>query len=538
MSVVTQIRSPKPVVQAESQAVNFVRRLGSGFPLFVAVGFMAVAGIMALPSSLRLAGWEEPIAILLAPALVVFLSFAARQAWTGLKELRDSLTWWHGLWFLILVSSLVFRIRDAAEAQSLPIDAYATLRIIPEFLTGLFLVIYFLNRRGALRASLFQGLAGVLCIYGLVCLVSTVWSVKPSWTVYKSCEFLLDLAVLGAVLATVKTREVYNEFFNWTLILCGLELLWTWVGAVIWPEEALYSTYPPRLTGVFPIQSANAIGASGAILAIVALCRLLPLAGCRFQRAWNILLFAFGVASMIACKTRAAMGGFAVALLLLLAFSARARRASVFGVAALLSLYTVLLVFRVVPSPEEAWKSVGGSGGQVASFLERGQDQEQMESLTGRLEWWHLAWEQFKGHPFTGLGAYAGGKFGVLAKSGLGETPQLHSDYLEVLVGTSFWGVIPLLVALFGTWRLLVRFVRSPQLQPLDRQLALEAVAVLGVLTVRSLVNVELIWHAPQFFLAVLGYAELLRRKAKAECLEVVPMTHGEFGRTRAWSQI
>jgi len=151
----------------------------------------------------------------------------------------------------------------------------------------------------------------------------------------------------------------------------------------------------------------------------------------------------------------------------------------------------------------------------VVSFLERGQSQDQMESLTGRTEWWHLAWQGFMEHPWTGLGAYAGGKFGVLSKMGFGDTPQLHSDYLETLVGTSIWGLIPLLAGLFGTWWLLVQFVRAPSLQPFERQLALEAIGVLGVITVRSFVNVELIWHAPQFFLVVLGYAELLRRRAK-----------------------
>jgi hypothetical protein len=92
----------------------------------------------------------------------------------------------------------------------------------------------------------------------------------------------------------------------------------------------------------------------------------------------------------------------------------------------------------------------------------------------------------------------------------------LHSDYLETLVGTSFWGLIPLLTALFGTWWMLIKFVRNPFLLPFERQLALEAIGVLGVITVRSAVNVELIWHAPQFFLAVLGYAEFMRRRLKA----------------------
>ncbi len=517
MASVTEVQYSRRAQQPQPESrLDWIRRLGFKFPVLIAVGFLGVWGILSLPSSLRLGGWEEAGAILIAPALLVLLIFGTQQAWQGIRELRQKLVWWHGLWFLILISSLVFRIRAAAEAQTLPIDAWSTLRLGPEAIVGLFLLIHFLRRGATLQKSLFQGLTGAMAIYGVICLISTFWSVKASWTIYKSAEFLLDVSVLAAVLATIDSVEAYKDFFDWTLILCGLELLWTWMGAVIWPAEALHSTYPERLVGVFPIQSANAIGASGAVISIVAFCRLLPLVGNRFKISWNLLLFGFGVASMLACKTRAALGGFAVALFMVMLFSRRARLATVVGAGVLLAAYTVAVFFNAAPQPDEQWNKVAGRNGVIVTFLERGQTEDQMESLTGRTEWWHLAWQQFLTSPLTGLGAYAGGKFGVLSKSGFGDTPQLHSDYLETLVGTSFWGLIPLLTALFGTWWMLIKFVRNPSLLPFERQLALEAIGVLGVITVRSAVNVELIWHAPQFFLAVLGYAEFMRRRLKA----------------------
>lgn len=521
MSSVSELQYPRRV---ETGHLNWIRRLGWKFPIFVVVGFLGVWGLLSLPSDLGLSGWQGPLAILLAPLLLLLLVFGARQAWRGICDLRRNLAWWHVLWFLILLSSLVFRIRDAAEAQSLPVDAYAFLRLVPEAIVGLYLLIRFLGKGAALQRSFFQGLTGALCTYGIVCLLSSVWSVKASWTMYKSAEFLLDVAVLVAVLATVESIEMYRQFFNWTLILCGLELLWTWMGAVLWPAEALHSTYPERLVGVFPIQSANAIGASGAVLCIVAFSRLAPVRGCKFGRSWNILLFCFGLISIFACRTRASLLGLALAATVITLFSRRAQIAAMAGFGVLLAAYTVGVAFGVAPQPGALWNRVQHPSGEIVDFLERGQSRDQMESLSGRMDWWHLAWQQFVRHPFTGLGAYAGGKFGVLSKSGLGETPQLHSDYLETLVGTSLWGLIPLLCALFGTWWLLIRFVRDRALQPLERQLALEAIGVLAVITVRSLVNVELIWHAPQFFLAVLGYAELLRRRAKAERLKFNPM--------------
>jgi O-antigen ligase len=510
-------------VVIEPQRTSWLRQLGWGFPVLVIFSFLVVWGILDLISQLQLEHWEMTGIILLGPAALVILILGTRQAMRGVRVLGHQLVWWHWLWLLIFISQLVFRIRDAADAQSLPIDGYALLRLAPEGIVGVWILVRFLGSGSALRKSFAQGLVGALTIYSLVCLLSAVWSVQSTWTLYKSAEYLLDVSVLAALLTTVESPEVYEQFFNWTLVLCGIELLWTWIGALIWPAEALHSTYPARLVGVFPIQSANAIGASGAILAVVAFSRLLPLAGCKFQKSWNILLLGFGVASMVACQTRTAYAGFLVGVFLVFVFSRRVRIVALGGALLGLATYTVGLAFGAVAQPEALWDRIAGPSGAVLNFVQRGQSTDQLESLTGRTEWWTLAWQQFIEHPFTGLGAYAGGKFAVLSKAGFGDTPQLHSDYLETLVGTSIWGLIPLLAALFGTWWLLVRFLRMKSLNPSERQLAMEAIAVLGVISVRSLLNVELIWHAPQFFLAVLGYAELLRRRFKAAGAADIP---------------
>jgi O-antigen ligase len=130
---------------------------------------------------------------------------------------------------------------------------------------------------------------------------------------------------------------------------------------------------------------------------------------------------------------------------------------------------------------------------------------------------WAVAWEQLSQHPLTGLGAFAGGKFGVLAKLNLGNVTYLHSDWVEIAVGTSFWGVIVFLTAVLGTWWFLFKYVRNPCLSLFERQLAIEAVGVLALLSVHSFFNNDLSYHPPLMFLAVLGYAELLRRKTKQQ---------------------
>ena len=45
------------------------------------------------------------------------------------KHLCSELRWWHGLWVLMLLSGLVFRIRDTSTLADSPLDAWALFRI-------------------------------------------------------------------------------------------------------------------------------------------------------------------------------------------------------------------------------------------------------------------------------------------------------------------------------------------------------------------------------------------------------------------------
>ena len=434
--------------------------------------------------------------VLLGPPLMLMLVIASRGLLAAWEMLRQRLAWWHGLWLLVFVSSLVFRVRDVHDAKAVPIDAWALLRLLPEALVGLVLISRLLSGRTPWLQPLFRGLVGALAIYSLVSVVSTAWSVYPTWTLYKSCEYLLDVILLAAVLATVSSEENFKSLFDWTWLIYGLGLIWVWAGAVMWPREAWQ---PPlwRLSGVFPVEGSNSVGTTGAILAVVAINRLLWRGNRSTNRSWYTVLFTLGFVTMLASQTRNAIAGFLFGLGVLLLASKRKR-------------VGLLLVLVLVPL-----FLFTGLGDLTWGYLERGQDEGRLASLTGRVGWWSLAWQQVVHHPWTGLGAYAGGRFAVMDELGLGGVSTLHSDYLEVLVGTSFWGLLPFVAALFGTWWFLARNLREAATASLERRLTLESLGVIAVLTVHSFFNTDLVWHAPLFFLLVVGYAEFLRRKAR-----------------------
>ena len=433
--------------------------------------------------------------IMIAPLVVFTAVLAFPHLLRAVRSTAEKFTWWHWLWLLLFVSNVTFRVRSSQQAMAEPLDASAALRIIPEVVVVLVLGLRVSSGKTSLK-QLFKGLPGALVLFSVIGIASSSWSVYPTWTLYKSMEYLLDVTVLIAILNALHTSEDFVRVLDWTLTLYALETMTAWAGTVLWPAEAWDSM--GRLHSISPSIAANSIGTTGAALILVGISRFLRIDGRKPDRVWYAALVIFGTVSMIAAVTRNAIGGFVFALPLVLILAGRKWLAVALAMAA-----TPLMLLTSV-------------GDVVWKYLRREESTDFLLTATGRTGIWKAAWEQLSQHPMTGFGAFAGGKFAVLTTLN-SDLTYLHNDWVEIAVGTSFWGVITFLAALLGTWWFLFKYVHDSRLCLSERQLAIEAIGLVALLSVHSFFNNDLSYHPPLMFLAVLGYAELLRRKAKQQ---------------------
>jgi O-antigen ligase len=475
--------------------ILFFALLGMG----VAVGISFLAGSTPYGVLLIAGG------LLLAIPLSVLMVRAIPQGIVAARVLKRNWTWWHPLWFLIFFSMLVFRIRDVDAAKANPLDAWAMTRVLPEAFVSMSLIIRLLLKKPNWLRALFTGIPGIMAVYCIICVISSAWSVNASWTAYKSLEFLADVSLMASIVASAESSETFQSLLDWTLTFYGLSLVGVWINLPIWPTEAMDGG---RLTGVLPVEASNSVGTSGAVLALIAVCRLLPTFSPVKNRAWYVFLFIFGTVSMALSQTRNAEGACFLGIVLVSFFSKPLRRIAIVGT---LIAAPLLAVAPLVSSA--LWNKTYEV---VLTFAERDQSSGALDSLSGRTAWWAYGMEQLSKHPFTGLGAYAAGRFAVLNKLGVGAAAMMHNDWIEVLIGTSFWGLIPFALALLAAWWFLFRGIRSNVFTPQQRQLALECFALLGMLTLHSFFNDELSWHCPLLYFAILAYAEYARTHWKS----------------------
>jgi O-antigen ligase len=449
------------------------------------------------------------LAITFIVAAILGVAFLPGVVATLIESARAHLhgfTWWQGVWLLLFVSGLVFRDRGLQMIQEEALDSWALFRIFFVGVSAMLLLVMTALRRSEWPRYLFRGLVACIAAHSIVCILSTLWSVFPAWTGYKSCEFFVDIAALAAVVASAKSAEAYKRLFDWTWTMLAMLLLSVWMGLLLWPQEALFPSngiLGVQLAGVMPDVNANSVGEIGAVLGLVAICRLLRSNNGNSERVWYGGLLAFALASMALAQARSGILGFFAGLVLVLLVTRRVKMG-------LGLLAAGLVVFMASPSALNIF----------SDFMRRGETQEELYSLSSRVEWWSLAWPAFLEHPFSGYGAFAGARFFVMAGSGV-DAAGIHSDWVEMLVGTGLVGFIPAFLAFAGTWRYLIKPVQRTTMTSLERQLRIEGIGVLAVMSVRSTFSNALFWHPPIVFFAILAYAQwLMMRRNRVRVAE------------------
>lgn len=472
---------------------------GSAKPFLAVIGVSFFISICILATSER---FNNHILLLVALGLPAGLLVMRAMYISSFRfrVLVSQLRWWHMLWLLVFLSGLVFRIRDTETVQQNPIDSWALYRMGLMGVVGVVLIVRLAMKKTDWLTSLLSGSVGLMAGYAVVAIMSSLWSIFPSWSLYKSIEYLIDLAVIAAILASVKSVSEIKSLFDWTWMLLALLAGSAWVGAFVWPDLGLrhdVGVLGVQIAGAIPAMETNHVGELGAILGIVALNRFLFMR----DKTFYFVIFILAMVTLVFAQSRSPITGFLVAVPLML-FAARR-----IGPIAL----TVILIFSLL--------SLTGFTDVFWEFFLRGQNQEQFSTLSGRTEGWVMGWELFKRSPLTGFGAYAGGRFAVLTELGknfsASEWSSILNTWLEIMIGVGLLGLLFVAAAFIRTWINLLWSAFSSDTASLTHCLAVESIGILALISVRSMFTTEIFWHPPLTFFLVMGYGEFLYRRRK-----------------------
>jgi len=396
---------------------------------------------------------------------------------------------------IAFINGLVFSIRHIQTQQMEYFDYTVIHRPITIIIIGLLIIpLIFKYKNVLLRRTFF-----LLTLFAVWQIISVVWSDNKLWTSYRSLEFMV-IAVLAAYTAAIlNDSEGIKKWMNWVWGWYVILILTVWIGAILSPKNAFIqmpnATLPFMLNGVYPRMNANTIAQISGIIAIVGFCRILE----RPRKQWVLLTF-FGFATMVIAQGRSGLAAFLLSGLLVLILL---RRINI-----LLGMLIIILVLAVTANAFSLFYE----------FFRRGQSQQQLLGLTGRLFFWQYAWSNFiVTKPILGFGAYSGTRFLVMPQAtGVTTALSVHNTWIELLVNVGFVGTLIFIILIARLWLGLLRHAKYSDIREYTF-VAAEMIAVLSICILRSFFTANLAEHNQYPLFLSLGVVHFLHTKVRVQ---------------------
>jgi O-antigen ligase len=337
-------------------------------------------------------------------------------------------------WMFLCWSSLSFAQRTATEALSGSIDA-TNFQRFGFVCIALIIVALQLKRVPRFRFNPIS----VFLVYVVLGVCSTLWSAGPVATMGKSMELLAAVLVVWITMARADAEARLRRLTYWVMAESVLGLLYVTLGNLFDPSE-FHVYLPLRSRGIFdyewssPQIGTNSVSQLGALVSLFCLA----LASEKRRSSWFFILsYLASAAFPVLAQGRTGMISLVVGTGLILA--RRFPISSVFTIPAVAGLAIILF------------------GDTLLTLFLRGQDQEELLSLSGRTTLWDWAWTAFLSRPWLGSGWGEGSRVVFLHMippgGGFGSTiASVHSGVFEVLLGVGLVGFAIWAWAVVWSW--------------------------------------------------------------------------------------
>jgi exopolysaccharide production protein ExoQ len=347
---------------------------------------------------------------------------------------------------LVVASDFKFRLRANDQAVAGNADPFVLLEIAVYALVACFLFVRFRPAPRARRVNLvtFLGFA-----YALILAGSALYSPYVQLALVRGAQVLVVLALSRSIARHGSLADVHRIAHGFILLIAGSVLFGV---AVPFPQ---LPTQAGRFTWLYvhPVQAGEMLAIAVVLLTAYVVAAGLDRAGPRWRLPVYLILLAICGGGLLATKTRGAVVGAIVGVLVVVWTRWRGQRKVEAGVVLAVVLIAVALT----------------SSNAIESFFARGESLQRLASLNSRTDLWGYAFELFPQHPLYGFGLTSSrGLF--LDSIGLGGG---HNALVNLLVDTGILGALTWLALLGAILLTTTRLSRSRPGFQVDRAMIL-----------------------------------------------------------------
>lgn len=317
-----------------------------------------------------------------------------------------------------------------------------------------------------------------------VTIASGIWSYSPQVTIMKTVPLLFSyLCCLRIVRMTSDRSDVLRQLVGAChVVLIAAIIEWVTVPSLVFAGSPGDPT--PRFQTIVPGIATNLLG----LVAAVGLAGIALKIGPRWSQkpVFSVALFIGYIAILIGGRSRV-VSLLALLLTVIAALGAMHRA----RINAAIGWFGIGLGFCCLAFVLQSTVIVQ----DISDYILRGQDAQNIDTLTGRTVIWQLALDVWHHHAFTGFGYYAGHRLALPSFYSIFENySNVDNTWIETLVDVGYIGVVPLaLYALSGIFRALF-----------SKESRLEKVLMVGItLTVAALSFVNPSLQSPSSTLVI-----------------------------------
>lgn len=319
---------------------------------------------------------------------------------------------------LLLLFIGIFFLGGAREPGSELVDPLRIARIAL-FVTISTVALFDLLRPGN-KGSRINSALWLMLFYGGVAMATAAYSDNPLLTVWKGFEVITHVLVAMAI-----ARRVFNT--EDTLVALGIAWLGltfatvsVFWGIVLFPDEALrreismvgsqpITQFTAMYGGVFPRLNPNEVTQIAAITALATFSYTIVDRVPKYYLSF-VILFGISLVVMYYSHSRTSFIALLLAIFIIAIFSRNKKMLVIIAIG--------LFLFVFISSISE----------YAREYFLRGQSEEQLAHLSGRVPFWKDVWEVFSDRPMFGYGYYS-------AHRVLFSTSGVDNSYLNVLLG-------------------------------------------------------------------------------------------------------
>jgi O-antigen ligase len=339
---------------------------------------------------------------------------------------------------LIVASDYKFRLRANDQSVAGNADPFVLLEIGLYALVGCFLFVRFRPRPRIRRGTLLTCLGFA---YALVLAGSALYAPYPELALVRAGQVLVVLALSRSIARHGTLADLHRIAHGYLLLITGSVLF-----GLLMPFPQL-PTQTGRFTWLYvhPVQAGEMLAIAVVLLAGYVVTNGLERTGPRWRLPVYPALLAVCAGSLLATKTRGAVLGAIVGILVVVWTRWRGQRKVEAGVVLAVVLIAIALT----------------SSSAIESFFARGESLATLSTLNSRTDLWGYAFDLFPQHPLYGFGLTSSrGLF--LDTIGLGGG---HNAVVNLLIDTGALGAftwLALLAALLITTMRLSRTRTGP----------------------------------------------------------------------------